>query len=203
MGQPVNVEVRPANAYNLNTEKTAGFMFPVLGALASMAVLVSASVGHMGRAALSLATVTLVVVGVRLVLTVRAGGHELGTFPFADRQRLGHDRGGRSRLRDRLHHALFAARARLRPRGPAGQPHHRHRPPRRQRRNGRGATPAGRWDHRNGLLRDPHAAPQWRLADHRLDCHRPPRRPLRARLRAQRRGCHRGPPRRRGPGRRP
>ncbi len=69
--QPVNVEVRPANAYNLNTEKTAGFMFPVLGALASMAVLVSASVGHMGRAALSLATVTLVVVGVRLVLTVR------------------------------------------------------------------------------------------------------------------------------------
>ena len=34
--QPVNVEVRPANAYNLNTEKTAGFMFPVLGALASM-----------------------------------------------------------------------------------------------------------------------------------------------------------------------
>jgi PAS domain S-box-containing protein len=79
--QPVNARARPVNAYNASTEKTAGFTFPVLGALASMAIFVSASAGHVGRVALSLATATLVVVAVRLVFTVRRA-HALDSARF-------------------------------------------------------------------------------------------------------------------------
>ncbi len=69
--QPVKAKVQPVNAYNATTEKTAGFTFPLVGTLASVAIFVSASAGHVGKVALSLATATVLVVAVRLVLTVR------------------------------------------------------------------------------------------------------------------------------------
>jgi PAS domain S-box-containing protein len=69
--QPVDVKLRPVNAFNARTEKTAGFTFPVLGALTTLSIVFAASTGHVGRAALSLATATLLVVGARLVFTVR------------------------------------------------------------------------------------------------------------------------------------
>jgi PAS domain S-box-containing protein len=69
--QPVDVRLRPVNAYNAGSEKTAGFTFPVLGALTAISIVVAASIGHVERAAPSLAAATLLVVGARLVVTVR------------------------------------------------------------------------------------------------------------------------------------
>ena len=69
--RPVDVKLRPVNAYNARTEKTAGFTFPVLGALTTLAIVFAASIGHIERAALLLATAALLVVGARLVFTVR------------------------------------------------------------------------------------------------------------------------------------
>jgi len=62
---------QPANAETVGTEVTAGFAVPTLGALASMSVLFSASVGHVGKPAIALATATFLVAGLRLALTVR------------------------------------------------------------------------------------------------------------------------------------
>ncbi len=120
--RPVDVKPRPVNAYNARTEKTAGFTFPVLGALTTLAIVFAASIGHIERAALLLATAALLVVGARLVFTVRRGGHQLGTLSFPDRQRLGHDRGGRSQFRGRLHNPLFTTGARVHARQVQGKP---------------------------------------------------------------------------------
>ncbi len=69
--QPVDLKPPTVTAYNASTEKTAGFTFPVLGALSSLSIVFVAGLGHVGRAALWLATATLLVVGARLVFTVR------------------------------------------------------------------------------------------------------------------------------------
>jgi PAS domain S-box-containing protein len=69
--QPAKTTVRTANAEQAGSEKKAGFAFPAFGALASMCVLVSVSVSHVEKTAVGLATATLLVVGVRLILTIR------------------------------------------------------------------------------------------------------------------------------------
>jgi two-component system sensor histidine kinase/response regulator len=69
--QPAHLKVSTANASEVNTEKTAGFALPTGGALAGIAILIFASVGHAGHAAIALATATLFVAGVRLAITVR------------------------------------------------------------------------------------------------------------------------------------
>ncbi len=69
--QPAHLRVSPTNASNVNTEKTAGFVLPTLGALAGIFILICASLGHADRAAIALATATLFVAGVRLAITVR------------------------------------------------------------------------------------------------------------------------------------
>ena len=71
--QPANARVKTTKAEKAVTEKTAGFAFPVLGALASMVVLLSASIGHIGRPAVAIATATLFVAGLRLAFTIREG----------------------------------------------------------------------------------------------------------------------------------
>ena len=69
--QPATSWSRPLTAQTVDTEKKAGFVLPALGALAAMVVLASATLGHMNQAALGFAAATLLVAGVRLVLTVR------------------------------------------------------------------------------------------------------------------------------------
>ena len=69
--QPATSWTRPVTAQKVGTEKTAGFVLPALGALAAMAVLASATFGHMNQAALGFAAATLLVACVRLALTVR------------------------------------------------------------------------------------------------------------------------------------
>jgi signal transduction histidine kinase/DNA-binding response OmpR family regulator len=79
--------VQPAHANNLTSEyaldaqtasmgKRARFVLPALGASAGMIVLITASLGHAGRPAVALATGTLLLAGVRLVLTVREAQSE-------------------------------------------------------------------------------------------------------------------------------
>jgi len=63
--------VQPAKIEKANTERIAGFTLPTIGALASMFILFSASLGHMGRPAVGFATATLLVAGVRFTLTMR------------------------------------------------------------------------------------------------------------------------------------
>jgi PAS domain S-box-containing protein len=72
-GQPANARIRTINAQHLNAEKTAGFVLPVLGAVASLAVLVGAAISRADRPAIGIATASLVVVGLRLSLSVREG----------------------------------------------------------------------------------------------------------------------------------
>ncbi|MBV8951495.1 MAG: response regulator [Actinobacteria bacterium] len=68
--QPAGVKVPTVNAEQAG-EKTAGFTLPALGAVASLAVLFTASVGHVERVAVAIATATLLVAGLRLTLTIR------------------------------------------------------------------------------------------------------------------------------------
>jgi methyl-accepting chemotaxis protein len=63
--------LQPANAISTNKVRAGGFVLPGLGAVASLLILVCASVGSIGRDAVGLATATLLVAGVRLALTVR------------------------------------------------------------------------------------------------------------------------------------
>jgi len=69
--QPAHLRVSLVNASNVNTEKTAGFVLPTLGALAGILILLYASIGHADRGAIALATAVLFVAGVRLAITVR------------------------------------------------------------------------------------------------------------------------------------
>ena len=72
--QPANVEPLSAEkAINAEVaaERRAGFVLPALGALAGMAILLTACIGHVSKPAIALATATLFVAGLRLILTVR------------------------------------------------------------------------------------------------------------------------------------
>ena len=69
---PANAKVQPGNAYNAAREKTAGFAFPVLGALGQHGhPRFTPASGMWEGWRFALATATLLVAGVRLTLTVR------------------------------------------------------------------------------------------------------------------------------------
>ena len=69
--QPATAWVRDDTAGRVDTDRTAGFAVPAVGAIASMAVLLTATFGHVGKVAVGLASATLLVAAVRLALTVR------------------------------------------------------------------------------------------------------------------------------------
>ena len=64
------------------TDRIAGFALPAFGALISLGILFAASFGHLGKPAIALATVTLLVAAVRLGLTLREA-HALKSARFA------------------------------------------------------------------------------------------------------------------------
>jgi len=67
--EPLSAE-KAINA-EVAAERRAGFVLPALGALAGMAILLTACIGHVSKPAIALATATLFVAGLRLILTVR------------------------------------------------------------------------------------------------------------------------------------
>ena len=73
--------VLPADIESPGTDKVAGFGLPAFGAAIGVTILFVGSFGHMGKPAIALATVTLLVAGVRLGLTVREA-HSLKTARF-------------------------------------------------------------------------------------------------------------------------
>ena len=75
------VWVLPSTLENPGTDKMAGFGLPAVGAAIGVTILFVGSFGHMGKPAIALATVTLLVAGVRLGLTVREA-HSLKTARF-------------------------------------------------------------------------------------------------------------------------
>ena len=75
------VWILPANIEKPGTDRVAGFALPAFGAGIGMSILFLASLGHLGRPAIALATVTLLVAGVRLALTVREA-HAVKTARF-------------------------------------------------------------------------------------------------------------------------
>ena len=75
------VWILPADIEMPGTDRIAGFALPAFGAGVGMAILFLASLGHLGRPAIALATVTLLVAGVRLALTVREA-HAVKTARF-------------------------------------------------------------------------------------------------------------------------
>jgi PAS domain S-box-containing protein len=56
----------------VGTERSAGFIIPIVGSMVGVAVLVAATLGEVGKPAMGLAAGTLLVCGLRLVLAVRA-----------------------------------------------------------------------------------------------------------------------------------
>ena len=73
--QPVLVEkltnMKAVNAEHASKGKAAGYAVPALGAAAGVAIMVSATIGHIDRSAVALATATIIAAGARLALTVR------------------------------------------------------------------------------------------------------------------------------------
>ena len=73
--QPVLVEkltnMKAVNAEHASAGKAAGYAIPALGALAGVVIMVTATVGHIDRSAVALATATIIVAGVRLAVSVR------------------------------------------------------------------------------------------------------------------------------------
>ena len=63
--------MQSANAGSTSKVRAGGFVLPGLGAVASLAILVFASIGSVSKDAVGLATATLLVAGIRLTLTVR------------------------------------------------------------------------------------------------------------------------------------
>jgi len=63
--------ILPAHVERPTKERVAGFVIPTVGVLGGIFILLTASLGHVGRPAVGLATATLVVAGVRLAFTVR------------------------------------------------------------------------------------------------------------------------------------
>ena len=73
--QPVLVEklstMKAVNAEHAAAEKKAGYAIPALGAAASVAIMVSATISHIDRSAVALATATMIAAAARLAITVR------------------------------------------------------------------------------------------------------------------------------------
>ena len=73
--QPVLVEkltnMRAVNAEHASRGKAAGYAVPALGAAAGVAIMVSATIGHVDRSAVALATAAIIAAGARLAITVR------------------------------------------------------------------------------------------------------------------------------------
>ena len=63
--------MQSANAGSTSKVRAGGFVLPGLGAVASLAILVFASIGSVSKDAVGLATATLLVAGIRLTMTVR------------------------------------------------------------------------------------------------------------------------------------
>jgi two-component system sensor histidine kinase/response regulator len=73
--QPVLVErlsnMRAVHAEHTSAEKRAGYAVPALGAAVGVAIMVSATLNHVDRSAVALATAAIIASGVRLAVTVR------------------------------------------------------------------------------------------------------------------------------------
>ncbi|HEY5049255.1 MAG TPA: methyl-accepting chemotaxis protein, partial [Acidothermaceae bacterium] len=80
--------LQPANARSTSKVRAGGFMLPGLGAVASLTILVFASVGSVGKDAVGLATATLLVAGIRMTLTVRKaqGMNDERQYAMTERQ---------------------------------------------------------------------------------------------------------------------
>jgi two-component system, sensor histidine kinase and response regulator len=77
----IAVWILPANIEHPGTDRIAGYKLPAIGAGIGVAILLIASLGHVGKPAIALATLTLVVAGVRLGLSVREA-HTVRTARF-------------------------------------------------------------------------------------------------------------------------
>ncbi len=77
----IAVWILPPNVENHGIDRVAGFALPAFGVAISMGILVVASFVHIGRPAIALATITLLVASVRLALMVREA-HSLKTARF-------------------------------------------------------------------------------------------------------------------------
>ena len=77
----VAVWILPPDVENRGFDRVAGFALPAFGVAISMGILVVASFVHIGRPAIALATITLLVASVRLGLTIREA-HSLKTARF-------------------------------------------------------------------------------------------------------------------------
>ena len=77
----VAVWILPPDVENRGFDRVAGFALPAFGVAISMGILVVASFVHIGRPAIALATITLLVASVRLALTIREA-HSLKTARF-------------------------------------------------------------------------------------------------------------------------
>ncbi len=77
----IAVWILPPKVENHGFDRVAGFALPAFGVALSMGILVAASFVHIGRPAIALATITLLVASVRLTLTVREA-HSLKTARF-------------------------------------------------------------------------------------------------------------------------
>jgi len=77
----VAVWILPPRVESFGVDRIPGFALPAFGVAVSLGILVAASFVHVGRPAIALATVTLLVASVRLALTVREA-HSLKTARF-------------------------------------------------------------------------------------------------------------------------
>ena len=176
-------------------DRVPGFTLPSIGALIGLVVLFLASVAHIGRPAVGLATATLLVAGVRLVLSAREV-QELKSARFIS-------------LIDKTWDLIVVAEADLRvayvtPSSErvlgyaagrlGGDALHRPGSPGRLGCPERTADRIGRGRERGRLLRGPHAPCQRRVPRHRVECGQPPPRRIGDGLRAERRRRHRGAP---------
>ena len=75
------VWILPPNIERPSTDPVPGYALPALGAVISITLLFVASFGHLGRPAVALATVTILVAAVRMGLNVREA-HSLRTARF-------------------------------------------------------------------------------------------------------------------------
>ncbi len=77
----IAVWILPAQIEHPGTDRIAGYKLPAFGAAIGVVILVIASIGHVGKPAIAMATLTLVVAGVRLGLSVREA-HTVKTARF-------------------------------------------------------------------------------------------------------------------------
>ncbi len=77
----IAVWILPPTVRHPGSDRTPGFVLPAFGAAISLTILCVASFGHVGRPAVALATITLLVAAVRVSLTVREA-HAVKTARF-------------------------------------------------------------------------------------------------------------------------